>query len=84
MNGILSASPSTWAVRLLLGAMLLMAVVMFLVIHSAPRLNNLLVALVMFCTGVSIGAIVMAVFGEPAPPYDPQDDLRAPNGKDRP
>lgn len=72
MNGILSASPSTWAVRLTLGAMLMLIVVMFLIIHSTPKLNNLIVALVMFLAGVSLGAVVMAIFGEPESPSDPR------------
>jgi hypothetical protein len=68
VNGILSASPSTWAVRLLLGGMLLQIVVMILIIHSTPRLDNVVVALIMFVAGVTIGALVMAVFGEPEAP----------------
>jgi hypothetical protein len=84
VNGILSASPSTWAVRLLLGGMLLQIVVMILIIHSTPGLDNVVVALIMFVAGVTIGAIVMAVFGEPAPAQGPHDEAAAPNGKERP
>ena len=64
MSGILSPHPSAWALRLLIGAELLLFVTIILVLESARTLDQTLVAIAAALVLTAAAAFLLAIVGE--------------------